>query len=90
MTNAEMFHAETAAWLENKRREYEDLKRRLRFYDGELSKLAREVEASTKLATVESPKGYRIILDPPAKVETGAEWLASQAAFQAFVGGEVK
>ena len=45
MTNAEMYHTETAAWLENKRREFEDRKARLAFYDVQLTLAACEVES---------------------------------------------
>ena len=84
MTNAEMYHAETAAWLENKRREFEDRKTRLAFYDVQLTLAAQDVERSVTPATVESPGGYRIILDPPAKT-----WLADQESFDAFAQGRV-
>jgi hypothetical protein len=83
-----MYHAETADWLEHKRREFEDLKTRLAHYGRELDELVPEIEAGMTDKVVESVNGYRILLDVPT--QSGTEWLADQAAFQAFVAGDSK
>ena len=84
MTNAEMYHTENLAHVENEWRKFEDRKRRLAFYDVQLTLAANEAVA-VKPATVESPKGYRIVLDPPAN----PSWLAAQGDWDAFVKGQV-
>ena len=45
MTNAEMYHAENQAHVENEWRKFEDRKRRLAFYDVQLTLAAQAVEA---------------------------------------------